>query len=471
MMIDMRPVLTRNTAQVHLTSAVMHAQGLLPKSIEPQNPDLASTVFHLCQACILGNKIAALTIGRLLYGTSDLNFATEIDLAYVKVSSFPGLGTSISDSAQEVVQVDAEKALIFYELASQRGSVLASWLLAQWHLQQGNESDALKFLFRCHFLHKQEDMDANSQPASSCDESNAEIPSFVTKTTIDMTDNPLCFVVFTPADEVRHSIDFKLRASSLDDLETDAASASSTTSPGSSFTPNGSASPVTRRIRYHVGDEVLASTSGDLGNTKYYLAKIVRIHTDHSVIVSYIDDHSEEEVSLDRLKPASDGVGGCFMSQVPFSQAVHQQRSDTCEQDFELDVAGGNHRVELAPQLALQAPKSHHEDPVDPSSSGVSDAQSPYTASPHTIFSDPPTATSASAVSKQSIEAQIPGDEYSSRPADYEIGAALAELLVKRGLESDQLLAYELYLSASDACAALGKGKQAAKFAELAESF
>jgi hypothetical protein len=79
--------------------------------------DLASCLFHLCEACLLGSCAAALALGRLR----------------------AGLGTSLLEVLGDYVLQDRQAARSFFQLAAVRGSVVGAWQAAQICQEDGGK--------------------------------------------------------------------------------------------------------------------------------------------------------------------------------------------------------------------------------------------------------------------------------------------------------------------------------------------
>jgi hypothetical protein len=350
-----------------------------------------------------------------------------------------GLNSNISELLTDVAPRDLSKASLFYQLASYRGSVLASWLLAKRYVQQNDNDNALKYIRRCYVLRKSEKC-ANNYSAGTSYEAAG-----ITEVNLDLEEHPECFVTYNPVETVTHSVEHTLCGVSADAQDEACAR-----------TP-GTAPSAVSVVRYHVGDEVLANSTAELDHGKYHLAKIISIHTDHSVVICYQDDHVEEEVSLDRLKPTTSASH--YLHPAPLPKAAYQTRPEHCDQQFEYTVSE-------AP-IPGATPSSLGDTAV----SAFSTDSSFSPVSPHTIVSFSQSLCSATVIGAGVDKGNsIVTDEFGSRPLDFEIEVALAELLVDRGREDDLAFAYELYNDASASCAALGKSKLAAKYAELAES-
>lgn len=71
--------------------------------------DVASCLFHLCEASLLGSCAAALALARLR----------------------AGLGTALLEVLGDYVATDRAAALCFYQLAAVRGSVAGAWQAGQ----------------------------------------------------------------------------------------------------------------------------------------------------------------------------------------------------------------------------------------------------------------------------------------------------------------------------------------------------
>jgi len=79
--------------------------------------DVASCLFHLCEASLLGSCSAALALGRLR----------------------AGLGTALLEVLGDYVVEDRAAASCFYQLAAVRGSVMGAWQAAQICAIDGGE--------------------------------------------------------------------------------------------------------------------------------------------------------------------------------------------------------------------------------------------------------------------------------------------------------------------------------------------
>jgi hypothetical protein len=81
--------------------------------------DVASCLFHLCEASLLGSCAAALALGRLR----------------------SGLGTDLLEVLGDYVAEDRVAAVSFYQLAAARGSVMGAWQAAQISATDGGEGN------------------------------------------------------------------------------------------------------------------------------------------------------------------------------------------------------------------------------------------------------------------------------------------------------------------------------------------
>lgn len=117
--------LQKATGEVHLEIAILEAAGRFSSGEGNKYhdvADVASCLFHLCEASMLGSCAAALALGRLR----------------------AGLGSDLLEVLGDYVAEDRGAALYFYELAAVRGSVMGAWQAAQIF---GSDGDADKALF------------------------------------------------------------------------------------------------------------------------------------------------------------------------------------------------------------------------------------------------------------------------------------------------------------------------------------
>lgn len=378
-----RDELTKNTARVHVELCLLHFQGRLSSQGEVRflldgdveaSTDYASCLFHLAQASCLGYPAAALALGRLCQG----------------------LSTVFCDGLESIMTEDKELSMLFYELASYRGSATASWALGSMYLQIGDSQNALKFIRRTMELMK-------SNPTTT----TIELLS------VDLSDDDSSTVRYQPGG-----------ASSNVVRQLEAAE-------GSSLTQG--------KQMHNVGDTVNVSA---IGSDKMYIAKVTRLHSDHSLCVCY-EDHNEEVVSLDRIHPIQNTVSHHGLTRVLSGNLKQLSKFFSANSTSEsanvaVDSEGGD-------SSSTEIIAEETEDGVVTELTTKTDEQDRHIMAPT-------------------------GDEFGNRAELFDLYPTFADLLMATEDDDDRELALQMYALASECCVELGKPKLAMKYAMLAES-